>query len=358
MPFFFALILITGCASTKVTEQTPLVGETIARPNRIWVYNFAATAADVPADSSVRGNISAPSVPPTTEQLETGRQLGVLIAADLVADIQAMGISAAQAEPGSAPQTGDAVLRGYLVSVQGGGAVKRFVIGFGYGTSEMDTVVEGYLMTAQGLRSLGSGTISSSGGKTPGVVVPAAMAIATGNPIGLIVVGGAKIYNEASGKNTLEGRAKATADEIAEQLKIRFQERGWITTQPAENDVSWKSVGTGVGAVASNVLYVPAKLVYGALGGIAGGAGYALTGGDERVADTIWRSSLGGDYVITPEMVSGEEPVHFSGPTSTAPAAESEIGSSLTHGGAPASNTDSNVPDTSGSASIVDSHRR
>ena len=43
------------------------------------------------------------------------------------------------------------------------------------------------------------------------------------------VVGGAKLYGEASGRNSLEGRAKATADAIAGQLKIRFQDRGWIS---------------------------------------------------------------------------------------------------------------------------------
>jgi len=37
-----------------------------------------------------------------------------------------------------------------------------------------------------------------------------------------------KVYGEASGRNTVEGRAKATADEIAAQLRIRFQDRGWI----------------------------------------------------------------------------------------------------------------------------------
>jgi hypothetical protein len=71
--------------------------------------------------------------------------------------------------------------------------------------------------------------LTSSGGKTPGMVVPSAVAIATGNPIGLIVVGGAKVYGEASGRNGLEGRARATADAIADQLKIRFQDRGWIS---------------------------------------------------------------------------------------------------------------------------------
>jgi uncharacterized protein DUF4410 len=323
--FFFALVLVTGCASTNVSEQTPMANETIARPNQIWVYDFAATPADIPADSTIKTQVGMPSTPPTTEQLQAGRQLGALIAEDLVADIQAMGLSAVQAGSGSFPQVGDAVIRGYLVSLESGGTVKRLVIGFGYGASEMDTVVEGYLMTSQGLRSLGSGTIGSSGAKTPGLVVPAAMAVATGNPIGLIVAGGAKVYGEASGRNTLEGRAKATADEIAQQLKIRFQERGWINAPPPGAEMSWKNVGTGVGAVASNVLYIPAKLVYGTLGGIAGGAGYALTGGDQRVANTIWRSSLGGDYVITPDMVAGEQPVHFSGPTSMAPKPGSDM---------------------------------
>jgi Domain of unknown function (DUF4410) len=211
LALFFALAVIAGCASTKVTEQTPMINETIRRPNRIWVYNFIASPADVPANSSIRGEVSTPSNPPTAKEIETGRKLGALIAQDLVADIQAMGLSAVQAGPGSSPQVGDGVIRGYLVSVQGGGAVKRFVIGFGAGTSEMDTVVEGYQVTPKGWRKLGSGTLSSSGSKTPGVVVPAAVAIATGNPVGLIVVGGLKIYGEASGRNTLEGRAKATA---------------------------------------------------------------------------------------------------------------------------------------------------
>ena len=226
-----ALVVVAGCASTNVTQQTPMSNPGLAKPNQIWVYNFIANPADMPADSSIASSVSAPSKPPTRDQIEQGRKFGALIAQDLVADINAMGLTAVQAGPGSSPQVGDGVIRGYLVSVQGGGAgsaVKRFVIGFGYGSSEMDTVVEGFAVTPQGLRKLGSGTLSSSGNKTPGMVAPAALAIATGNPIGLIVVGGLKVYGEASGRNTLEGRAKATADAIAVELKTRFQDRGWI----------------------------------------------------------------------------------------------------------------------------------
>jgi hypothetical protein len=95
--------------------------------------------------------------------------------------------------------------------------------------------------------------------------------------------------------------------------------------QPDEGGVNWKGVGVGAGTVAGNILYVPAKLVYGILGGIAGGAGYALTGGNQQVSNTIWRSSLGGDYVLTPDMVTGKKPVHFSGPTQT-PQSDSAAG--------------------------------
>src|SRR5690242_9933532 len=225
----FGVAMLAGCASTKVTEQTPMVSPGLARPNQIWVYDFIADPAQMPANSSIAADLSAPNTPATEEELETGRQLGAAIAKDLVADIQAMGLSAVQAGPGAAPQVGDGVIRGYLVSVQGGSAAKRFFVGFGSGTSEMDTVVEGYAVTPEGWRKLGSGTLSSSGNKTPGLIAPAAVTIATGNPLGLIIVGGMKIYGEESGRNKLEGRAKATADAIAEQLKIRFQDRGWIS---------------------------------------------------------------------------------------------------------------------------------
>jgi Domain of unknown function (DUF4410) len=225
----FALAVLAGCASTQVTQQTSMVSPGLARPNQIYVYDFIADPAQIPPDSSISAGVTAPSTPPTAEELETGGKRGALIAQNLAADIQSMGLSAMQAIPGSVPQVGDGVIRGYLISVEGGSKVKRFVIGFGSGASEMDTIVEGYAVTPQGWRKLGSGTLSSSGNKMPGMVAPAAVAIATGNPTGVIVMGGAKIYGEASGKNTLEGRAKATADAIAEQLKIRFRERGWIS---------------------------------------------------------------------------------------------------------------------------------
>ena len=192
------------------------------------MYDFAATAADVPAYSTLAGQASEGATPQTAEQIATGRQLGAQIASQLVEQIRSMGLPAAQAVAGTTPQINDIVIRGYLISVNEGSATERLAIGFGSGASELRTAVEGYQMTAQGLRALGSGDVESGGSKTPGAAVGVAGLIATGNPAGLIISTGMKVYGEASGSSKVEGRAKQTAKEIADVLRQRFEQQGWI----------------------------------------------------------------------------------------------------------------------------------
>ena len=219
------MTIFTACASTRVTQQTPPVKEIISQPKQIWVFDFAAMP-DITADSSVR---NAELAARTDTQAVSDRPLGALIASDLVADIQAMGFSAVQAGPGSTPRVGDSEIRGYLAAANDGGVAQRFIIGFGEGRSEMDTLAEYDLITRQGLRRLGSWSLSSSGSKTPGIWVPVVTAIALGNPLHLIFSGGMKIYGEVSGRSKLEGRAKATADALTTELRIAFQDWGWIS---------------------------------------------------------------------------------------------------------------------------------
>jgi len=98
--------------------------------------------------------------------------------------------------------------------------------------------------------------------------------------------------------------------------------------QPQDNSVNWPGAGYGAGALLCNVLYIPAKLVYALLGGIVGGGTYLITAGNQQAANTVWRSALGGDYVVTPQMLAGQQPINFSGPTDTPPAAPSTSSSS------------------------------
>ena len=87
---------------------------------------------------------------------------------ELVEEIRAMGMPAERAPKGATAQINDILIRGYLISVDEGSKAKRFGIGLGSGASELQTVVDGYQMTAQGRRKLGSAEMDASGGKTPG----------------------------------------------------------------------------------------------------------------------------------------------------------------------------------------------
>jgi hypothetical protein len=227
-PWVFALLVLAGCASTNVTERQAYTGEKLARPDRIIVYDFAATPDEVHAESALPTATAGAATPQTPKDIEEGRKLGAEVARQLVVDLQNMGLPAVQAVGQPPPRVGDIVIKGSFVSVEEGSAGKRVLLGFGAGASDLRTVVEGYQMTAQGLRKLGGGELNSGGNKTPGMVAPLVVAAATANPIGLVVVGGMKAYGEASGSSTIEGRAKATADQIAAQLKVAAQKQGWI----------------------------------------------------------------------------------------------------------------------------------
>jgi hypothetical protein len=228
IPGLLVLLVIAGCAKTKFTDHKMLAINQIFRPERIWVYDYATTLDDLPTYSELAEQYSKNSPAQTLRQIETGRKIGAEIAKQLVDQIRSMGMAADHGSNTSAAQLNDIVIHGYILSIDEGGAVKRLGIGFGLGGSELKVLAEGFQFTSQGMRKLGSGSTDSSGSKGPGAALGATALAVTGNPIGLIVSSGLKIYGEATGNATVEGRAKQTVDEIATQLKIRFQQQGWI----------------------------------------------------------------------------------------------------------------------------------
>jgi len=206
------ILLVTGCASTtNITNSQMLVTGQLPRPNHIFVYNFTASPNNISAD-----------------KIAVGRQIGSEIAAELATNISNMGLPAAQASTGTQPQINDIVIQGQILSLVEGSAAERVAIGFGEGASELKVQVEGYQMTPRGLQKLGYGTTDAGGSTSPGAALGVAGAIATANPAGLIVSTGMKEYGEVSGSSTVEGRAKDTAKEIADRLRTRFQQQGWI----------------------------------------------------------------------------------------------------------------------------------
>jgi len=82
---------------------------------------------------------------------------------------------------------------------------------------------------------------------------------------------------------------------------------------PALADSYLKEAGLGTASAFSTFIYAPVKIAYAAVGGVVGGLGYVLSAGSLDVAKKIFVTSLGGTYVITPQMLQGNEPIRFIG---------------------------------------------
>ena len=220
----FALLALAGCAATEVTQRQDVPDQDqIARPARIIVYDFAATPADIPASAAITGYYDEWETPQTLEEVELGRKLGSLAAAQLTARIRDMGLTAQRAGDGPVPDIGNAVIVGQFFSVDEGARGKRVVIGFGAGSGELNIGVNGYLVTDTGHRQLGLRQVGTSGGKAPGVAVP----IAFSSPV-MLAANSALTLKGEKGAETLEGAAERAADLVADELREVFRNNGWL----------------------------------------------------------------------------------------------------------------------------------
>ena len=70
--------------------------------------------------------------------------------------------------------------------------------------------------------------------------------------------------------------------------------------------------GLGVGAAICSIVYGPVKIVYATLGSITSGFAWLFTGGRTDIAREIITASVRGDYVVTPENLTFNEPLVFT----------------------------------------------
>lgn len=120
------------------------------------------------------------------------------------------------------------------------------------------------------------------------------------------------VGNEGRGRTPggrgMLGRVRLLAAVVALAATLDAAARPAAAAEQYVNDF-----GIGLGTVVLDLLYMPTKVVYATLGGITGSFAFVLTGGSLNIARAIWTPSMGGTYVLTPSMLSGEDPIYFSG---------------------------------------------
>jgi len=71
--------------------------------------------------------------------------------------------------------------------------------------------------------------------------------------------------------------------------------------------------GLAIGAAASNLLYVPAKLIVAGSGLVLGSLTGVMTGGDLGSAYAVWVPTASGTFLLTPDHLDGTKEVLFFG---------------------------------------------
>jgi len=72
-----------------------------------------------------------------------------------------------------------------------------------------------------------------------------------------------------------------------------------------------EQVGAGAGSAFGTLVYAPIKGATCILGGIGGGFTLVVAGAE--TANKVVSTTCKGTWVITPNMVRGNEPIHFTG---------------------------------------------
>lgn len=117
----------------------------------------------------------------------------------------------------------------------------------------------------------------------------------------------------------MRGRTKVGSQKLHRWIACALVAAPLLGARPAlsAEEGFFEEAGIGLGTALVNVLYIPAKFTYATVGGLIGGFAWVLSLGDTDTAMGVWEPTMGGSYIVTPDMLRGKEPLEFSGKTST-----------------------------------------
>ena len=233
------IVTIAGCASTNVQPLSVYSGsEPLPRPDRILVYDLAASPEAITPNGGVitrlHSLVSATSQ--TEEQLKVGREVADALSEELVQRIRALGLPAERASSLQPLADGTLAIEGQFVSIDEGNRMRRAVIGFGAGESEVRTLVQVYLGMDGAQHIVQEFETSAESSKAPGMAATmgAGAAARGATALATAAAAGGGIHAATESRQTAEADARRTADVLVKRLAQFFAAQGWIAREAAQ----------------------------------------------------------------------------------------------------------------------------
>jgi hypothetical protein len=222
------VLLLLGCGAATVTP-TRVASESLAKPDRVLVSNFAVTPDDVDLDRGVGPHVmrAAGSETQTDEEIQVGRVVAQKLTESLVQELRAQGIPASPATEAAPAGPTTASIKGRFQRIDQGDRTMRTLVGFGLGASQVRTYVQIFQGAGPEMRLVAEGETSTQSNLKPGLGPMLGLGAVTGGLAVAGAVGGtATIANEAVFA-TVQQDAKRTATQIAERIGDYYRRQGW-----------------------------------------------------------------------------------------------------------------------------------
>jgi hypothetical protein len=232
--FFTVLVLAVafGCAPTNVQQEKMTVSQ-LPRPDRILVYDFAVSPAEVELDKGLSADLMQKyekhkGETRTAEEIKVGHKVADALAEELVKKIRGYGLMAERAF--GLPQAKGKVLmvKGQLLSIDEGNRTERVVIGLGAGRTDVQANVQVYEMTPEGMKKVDSLRGTAKSGRKPGMGEMMGLGAIAGHLLVSTVVSGALSAGTEMTSATVEADGKRLAEDIAKDLGKFFVDQDWI----------------------------------------------------------------------------------------------------------------------------------
>jgi uncharacterized protein DUF4410 len=230
---WLTLVLLAGCAPTEVETIHEYYGKSLLpRPDRVLVYDFAVSANDVKLNSAIGARLAnlVTGAQENEEQVKVGRAVAKALAESLVKELDQLGLPVEHASSGTMPTARTVMIHGQFLTIDEGNRLRRMVIGFGVGGTDLRTKVQVYQGMEAAPLLLQEFEANAESSKKPGmgpmVGVGAAATSAAGAAAVSSGVGVATEFDQ-----TVEGDAKRTAKEVAKPLSQFFAGQGWISAE-------------------------------------------------------------------------------------------------------------------------------
>ncbi|MEJ2729276.1 MAG: DUF4410 domain-containing protein [Deltaproteobacteria bacterium] len=229
---FLVLAVAFGCGPTNVQQEKMTVSQ-LSRPERILVYDFAASPAEVELDKGLSADLiqkyeQHKGETRTAEEIKVGHKVADAVAEELVKKILGYGLMAERAF--GLPQGNGKVLmvKGQLLSIDEGNRTERVVIGLGAGRTSVQANVQVYEMTPEGVKKVDSLRGTAKSGRKPGMGEMMGLGAIAGHLLVSTAVSGALSAGTEMTSATVEADGKRLAEDIAKDLGQFFVDQDWI----------------------------------------------------------------------------------------------------------------------------------